>query len=235
MTPPALTAPALHAARATTVDRFRSPRSQVAAAPRAPPLTLPLLSYLFVDEMYKWLEHKGRETLPSACAMYPKGISLGGVSKSLGLPGIRIGWVTTRDEEAMTKMSQLKDYTTISASRPAEVLADIALSNRSQIVDNMRDLMLSNKSFLKSFVLQNSGELQWIEPEGGSFAFVRITNGSTADDYCSALAKEGGIALMPGSLFEKAGDDCVRVCMGRADMTEHVNLWQAVIDKRGEQ
>jgi len=45
--------------------------------------------YLFNDEMYKYLEHKGRVTLPSVCTVYEKGISLGGVSKSLGGPGLR--------------------------------------------------------------------------------------------------------------------------------------------------
>ena len=50
--------------------------------------------YLFVDEMYRGLEHGGSQAqLPAAVDAYPeRGISLGGLSKSYGLPGLRIGW-----------------------------------------------------------------------------------------------------------------------------------------------
>ena len=77
--------------------------------------------YLFNDEMYKYLEHKSLSTLPSVATSYEKGISLGGVSKWGSLAGIRIGWIASQDEEVMKAVAQLKDYTTISASRPAEV------------------------------------------------------------------------------------------------------------------
>ena len=79
--------------------------------------------YLFNDEMYKYLEHKGRGTLPSVATAYEKGISLGGVSKWGSMAGVRIGWIATQDANVMQMVSQLKDYTTISASRPAEVRA----------------------------------------------------------------------------------------------------------------
>jgi len=72
--------------------------------------------------------------LPAACDLYDRGISLGGVSKTLGLPGLRIGWVASRAdiEEAhaaagseprslQTRLRELKDYTTICCSAPSEV------------------------------------------------------------------------------------------------------------------
>ena len=44
--------------------------------------------------------------LPAACDLYRLGISLGGVSKTLGLPGLRLGWLASRAE--LTQHSQHK-------------------------------------------------------------------------------------------------------------------------------
>ncbi len=49
------------------------------------------------DEMYRWLELDSAARLPAAADAYEQGISLTGCSKATGGPGLRIGWVATRD------------------------------------------------------------------------------------------------------------------------------------------
>lgn len=49
------------------------------------------------DEMYRWLELDPADRLPAAADAYERGISLSGCSKATGGPGLRIGWVATRD------------------------------------------------------------------------------------------------------------------------------------------
>ena len=72
--------------------------------------------------MYRGLEHAGTATLPAACDAYPaRGISLSGLSKTVGLPGLRIGWLASQDEQFMARVGQLKDYTTICPAAPSEV------------------------------------------------------------------------------------------------------------------
>ena len=78
-------------------------------------------AYLFSDEMYRLLEHNASDLLPSAADSYERGISLSGMSKALSMPGLRIGWVATQDQELLQKVLQLKDYTTICSSAPSEV------------------------------------------------------------------------------------------------------------------
>ena len=53
--------------------------------------------YLFCDEVYKFLEHDERDRLPSAVDLYENGITLGVMSKSFGLAGLRIGWVASKN------------------------------------------------------------------------------------------------------------------------------------------
>jgi aspartate/methionine/tyrosine aminotransferase len=71
---------------------------------------------LFSDEVYRELEHNPADRLPAACDEYHRAVSLGSISKSYGLPGLRIGWIATRDGALRDAVAALKDYTTICAS-----------------------------------------------------------------------------------------------------------------------
>ncbi len=57
--------------------------------------------YLFSDEVYRGVERRPEMMLPQVADLYERGISLGVMSKSYGLPGIRVGWVACRDREAL--------------------------------------------------------------------------------------------------------------------------------------
>lgn len=86
--------------------------------------------WLFSDEMYRHLERDGVPTLPSAAESYSKGVSLSGLSKAYGLPGLRVGWLAAQDTEVLRRAAELKDYTTICAGAPNECLGLIALRAR---------------------------------------------------------------------------------------------------------
>ena len=61
-------------------------------------------AHLFADEIYRGL---GR-TLPAAAAAYGRGISLGGLSKSLGMPGVRAGWLAAKDDNFLKRVAELR-------------------------------------------------------------------------------------------------------------------------------
>ncbi|MCH9687275.1 MAG: pyridoxal phosphate-dependent aminotransferase, partial [Deltaproteobacteria bacterium] len=51
-------------------------------------------AWLFSDEMYRGLEPSAAQRLPSAAQLdHERTVSLGGLSKAYGLPGLRIGWL----------------------------------------------------------------------------------------------------------------------------------------------
>jgi aspartate/methionine/tyrosine aminotransferase len=64
--------------------------------------------YLFVDEVYRELEHNESDWLSAVADIYSKGISLGVMSKAYGLAGLRIGWIATKDCDMMDNYQGLR-------------------------------------------------------------------------------------------------------------------------------
>ena len=55
--------------------------------------------FLFSDEMYRFSNNDGEQTLPSACFLYTNSISLSGLSKTFALPGLTLGWLCTQNQK----------------------------------------------------------------------------------------------------------------------------------------
>jgi len=88
---------------------------------------------LFSDEVYRWLELDEEARLPAGVDASPHAVSLGVLSKSFALAGLRVGWIATRDAALRERVAHLKDYTTICGSAPSEILGIIALRARDRV------------------------------------------------------------------------------------------------------
>ena len=186
--------------------------------------------HLFVDEMYRHLEHAGDGArLPPACVAYDRGVSLSGLSKTHGLPGLRIGWVCARDEALMRRVAQLKDYTTIVPAAPSQALAIVALTTGFEpLLARSRAIVARELEALRSFVRAHADVgLEWCEPSAGTFAFVRLKGlgPGGASAYADALRARKRLMLIPSALFEEAADDRVRLTYGLEGTAAKLERW----------
>ena len=186
-------------------------------------------AYLFSDEMYRFLEFDREATLPAGCEVYRKAISLSGLSKSFGLPGLRIGWVATRDHNILEQMRLLKDYTTICSSAPSEILGLMAVRDCENIIARQMARILKNISILDEFFSQYSDCMCWNRPLGGSICFPRMSLTDDTSEFCESLIKETGIMLVPSKIFQY-GNHHVRIGFGREDFPEIIERFSAYID-----
>ena len=114
---------------------------------------------LFCDEVYRGLEYDPADRLPAACDAYENAVSLGVMSKSFGLAGLRIGWVASKNREILAAMAGFKDYTTICNSAPSEYLATLALRHRDAVVGRTLrslDLDIRGRAVIKSIKVRLS-------------------------------------------------------------------------------
>lgn len=176
---------------------------------------------LFCDEVYRELEHDPSTRLPAACDVYERAVSLGSISKTYGLPGLRIGWLATRDEAIRDAIVTLKDYTTICASAPSELLVALALRHRDVLVASNLEIVRANLPLLDEFFARHATVFRWIRPTAGPIGFPRLDGTDDVDGLCETLAA-AGVLLLPGSVYDEPRH--VRVGFGRADMPEALEL-----------
>ena len=58
--------------------------------------------YIFSDEMYRLSEYNVADRLEAVGSYYERRISLSGLSKTFGLPGLRVGWLASRDTSSLS-------------------------------------------------------------------------------------------------------------------------------------
>jgi aspartate/methionine/tyrosine aminotransferase len=188
-------------------------------------------AYLLSDEMYRFLEVAPDTTLPAACELYGKAISLFGLSKSFGLPGLRIGWLASQDSKVLRRVSRLKDYTTICSSAPSEILAIIALRNKTKIIDQQVKRVRKNVAALDNFFAKYNDHFSWQRPKGGSICFPRMLFVENTYSFSEKLVADEGIMLAPSRVFQY-GDHHVRIGYGREDLPEVIEHFGEYLDRQ---
>ncbi len=158
------------------------------------------------DEVYRLLEHDPADRLPAAADLHQGAVSLGVMSKSFGLAGLRIGWLATRDLDLLGRVAAFKDYTTICNSAPSEILALIALRARDEILARNLRLVLDNLPHADAFFEKWRGTMEWTRPKVGCIGFPRLLSDVPAGRFAAELVEEEGVMLLPGSVYGHQGN-----------------------------
>jgi aspartate/methionine/tyrosine aminotransferase len=187
---------------------------------------------LVADEVYRFLEHDGAATLPAGADLDPRAVSIGVMSKTFAMAGLRIGWLATRDRSVLERCARLKDYTTICSAAPSEVLALIGLRARDRVIARSRAIVAANLAVLDDFFGRRPDAFTWVRPRGGSTGFPRLVaggpTGGSADAFAARLVDETGVLLLPSSTF--GFDDAhVRVGLGRSDLPVALEKLEAAL------
>jgi aspartate/methionine/tyrosine aminotransferase len=174
-------------------------------------------AYLFSDEVYRGLEFDPADRLPAAADLYPRAISLGGLSKAYGLPGVRLGWIACRDRQLYQRLLAAKDFTTICSAAPSEVLALIAVRATDQLVARSLTGIGRNLALVDEFLAQRPEVLRWVRPRASSVGFPELLLDQGVEEFCSRLVTSTGVLLVPASMFE-TGTNHFRIGLGRANL-----------------
>ena len=157
---------------------------------------------LLVDETYREMTFDG--PLPVAASLTPRAISVSSLSKTYGIPGIRTGWLITRDADLMTTFLAAKEQIGICGSVVDEEIALRAVAQRDtwlpEISGRIAEALAATRDWIAGEEL-----MEWVEPRGGVVGFPRIKPDAPVDvdEFYRLLTDEFGTYVGPGHWFEQ--------------------------------
>ena len=157
---------------------------------------------LLVDETYRELAYG--EPLPMATTLSPRVLAVSSMSKTYGLPGLRIGWLTCRDEQLMETFLAAKEQIFICGAVLEEELAARVLEQRSRVLSPIQDKTQRHLALVRDWI--DGHELfEWVEPAAGVVGFPRLRpeREIDVDRFYRALLEEHGTYVGPGRWFDQ--------------------------------
>lgn len=188
-------------------------------------------AYLFSDEVYRFSEHRADTASPAAADFYDKAISLGVMSKTFGLAGVRVGWLATQDSELLEECLDYKCYLSICNSAPSEILALMALRAKEKILERNLLIVRRNLELLDRFFEKFPKIFAWKKPTAGSTAFPKLLLPLSVNEFTEDLIDREGVMLLPGSVYDFPGN-YFRIGFGRKDMPEALNRLERYVKNR---
>ena len=157
--------------------------------------------YLLFDETYR--EMSFNEKLPLAATLSDKVISISSVSKAYGLPGIRMGWLISKNKELINTFLAAKEQIFICNSVVDEEIAYIFLKEKDRYFSKINQHILENFQTVENFI-NNQKYLEWVKPSGGVVCFPRIKNEINIDieKFYDLLNNKYKTFVGPGHWFE---------------------------------
>jgi aspartate/methionine/tyrosine aminotransferase len=192
--------------------------------------------WLFSDEVYRLIDRDPAIRLPQVADLYERGVSLNVMSKSYGLPGLRIGWLACRERAALTRFERYKHFLSICNSAPSELLAEIALKAREPILERSRTIVRDNLLVLDEFFARWPTLFDWRRPDGSCVAFIRYRGDDGVEEFTRRLVEETGVLLLPASAYRSelgpVPEQYFRIGFGRLGVPTAVAILNDWLERR---
>ncbi len=156
--------------------------------------------YLLVDETYRDICFD--TPYPLAASVSGKVISISSVSKAYGLPGVRIGWVITKDKLLFEKLLAAKEMMYITNSILDEEACFSFLQKKDFWKEKINKQAVENLDILKAW-LEKETRFEFVLSKGGVVCFPAIRKEVVIDldFFYQLLFSKYGTMVGPGHWF----------------------------------
>jgi aspartate/methionine/tyrosine aminotransferase len=192
---------------------------------------------LVSDEVYRGVELDPERTLPQAADLSDRAISINVMSKSYGLPGLRVGWAASKDRDLLSRLERRKHYTSICNPGLSELLAAIGLDHGEQIHDRNRNIVRQNVEIVRDFFDEFPDLLEFDAPVGGCVSYPRYLGPEGTEEFVIRAIEDAGVMMLPASLYTSAlcetPSDRFRIGIGRTSVPAAVDALREHLIDRG--
>lgn len=160
--------------------------------------------FVITDEVYEHIVYEPYKHIyfASLPGMFERTLSCSSLSKTYSITGWRLGYLIA-PARIIDGARKVHDFLTVGAASPLQEAAVTALSFEDEYYTHLRDLYTEKKDlFLKGL---DELKLKYTVPQGAYYVMVDISEfGAESDlEFCEWLAREVGVAAVPGSSFFK--------------------------------
>lgn len=142
--------------------------------------------------------------LPPASVLDERALSFGTMSKSFGLPGLRVGWGIVPPDVVRAAVS-VRDYTSLASSSLVEFVATRALRGAHRLVGPRLRTAANNRGMLHEWLDLHQRFISCPRDGAGVVVFPALTRVSETRRFCDRLMREHQVLLVPGECFQMPG------------------------------
>ncbi|OAA64758.1 class I/II aminotransferase [Cordyceps fumosorosea ARSEF 2679] len=157
--------------------------------------------YVLVDETYAELTYVDRQ--PGAASLGAHVVGVSSMSKAFGVPGIRVGWISSKNKEILEVFLAAKEQISITVSVIDEYVAEQILERCDEILNPIIQEMKLRLHMVEAWAASED-LIEWVRPTGGVMGFMRMTKEPTGGTslFYERLLAEHGTYVGPGHWFE---------------------------------
>ena len=135
--------------------------------------------------------------------------ALGGLSKSCGLPQLKLAWTAVVGPEALRREAlarlEVVADTYLPVSTPVQVAAPALLARKDELQAPIRARVTANLAALRQ-ALGTGSPAMLLEPEGGWSAVLRVPATCSEEERALRLLDEKHVLVHPGYFFDFPGE-----------------------------
>ena len=161
---------------------------------------------LLVDETYREMvfDLEADKNHPLAASLSSKIISVSSLSKTYGLPGLRMGWIVSRDQSLQDQLLCAKEQIILSGSVIDEEVSAQLLSKQSTLLPQIREEIQRRRAIVLEWLAAHRDLIDCAVPQGGVVCFPRIKVPLDTAVFYERLYAETGTIVGPGHWFEQS-------------------------------
>ncbi|WP_375461968.1 pyridoxal phosphate-dependent aminotransferase [uncultured Enterovirga sp.] len=193
--------------------------------------------WLVNDEVYAQSEcDLARASVAPVVDSYERGISINGLSKGFGLPGLRVGWAVCREQAVLARALHAKSILSSCVSSASEILAHVALRSEPTITARTREIGRQNRRHLHSVLAAFPDLFGRDDAQTLAFGFPRYLGPDGADHFAARLVRDAGLMVLPSTLWRSplgsVPGNHVRIGLGHRRNAEGLDAFQQFVAVR---
>jgi alanine-synthesizing transaminase len=136
--------------------------------------------------------------------------TLSGISKTLGLPQLKLGWIVISGEEQLSREAagrlEILSDTYLSANTPVQIALPDLMNGCATVQRNIQERIKSNYTYIYELLSGTGQQKDYpcsaLEAEGGWYVILRVPRTQTAEAWAMELLDKHNIYVYPGHFFD---------------------------------